>query len=162
MARAGLAVGRLATVSNAAGEETLELLVRRAGDDPTLAEWDRRQNYARFAGKDGLVLECVVATEIPPAMLDKHRRKQRTISPEFERGLMRLGVPLALLGNGAQLEVAVRLGGPHIALIVDGALRDEDWPAGPWQTGSNVTADAPVELLPVVPEMPVTLPPLSQ
>jgi len=160
--RAGLSVGRLATVANAAGEETLALLVRRAGDDPTLAEWDRRQNYARFAGKDGMVLECVVATGMPQAMIDKHRREQQPISPEYERGLVRLGVPLALLGNGAQLEVAVRLDGPHIALIVDGVLRDEDWPAGPWRSGSIVSAVAPVEFLPVVPDIPVAQPPISQ
>ncbi len=162
IARDELAAGRLVTVTDEAGAETLALLLRRAGDDPSLSEWDRRQNYARFVGDDGLVLECVVATEPPQGLIDRLRAQQKTVSPELERGLLRLGVPLALLGGGAQWEVVVRLDGPRIALIVDGILRDEEWPAGPWQRGSAVSAALAVEFLTDVPEAPTPLPPLTR
>jgi beta-fructofuranosidase len=119
-----------------ASREGLVVLVRRVGDDPALAEWDRRQNYARYAGHDGLVLECVVATAPPRIAKD---------------GRLRLGVPVAVLGDAPQLDIAVRLGGPHLALIVNGVVVDEEWPAGPAVVPMN---DAPGEL--------PALPPLTQ
>ena len=155
--------GRLVTVSNSAGAEMLILLLRRVGDDPALAEWDRRQNYARFVGPDKLVLECVIATEPPRAMIELHRRQKKTVADEVERGLLRMGVPLAMLGTGAQLELAVRMNGAHVELLVDGIVHDEEWPTGSSQQGAIIAAVAgSAEFVADLPGAPPPLTPLAQ
>jgi hypothetical protein len=135
--------------------ETSSLLLRCMGADATLAEWERRQNYARDARPGELALECVLATGPPTAMLEiqrrrhEQRRAQDPSLPPFApdaaavRGLMRMGIPVCLLSSAEEVDVLIRIAGPHVELLVDGVLVDEEWPAGPFQPGSKIlVADA--------------------
>lgn len=135
--------GPLLTMVNAAGEPVISLFVRRIGDDTLLADWERRQNYLRFATPGMLALECVVATEPPWGMIalqhaahDARRVVEATLppyqpAPELARGLLRMGIPMTMLGDSGGWSVVIRLGGPRLSLFVDGVLVDEEWPTGP-------------------------------
>lgn len=118
---AAAGAGELLAVSDGDGHELLRLALRRSGCDPARDIWDReRENYPRWAGPDGTtaVLEAEVAVAIrPPFRAHLPRR-------------MRVGVPLALVGDGRRT-VAVRMRSGKVDLVVDGRLVDEEWPCGP-------------------------------
>ncbi|MDD4269141.1 MAG: hypothetical protein PHN77_13025 [Thermoguttaceae bacterium] len=49
---------------------------------------------------------------------------------DFLDGVLRLRVPLALVGSDLWHDVLVRFRGPNLELFVDGVLVDEEWPHG--------------------------------
>jgi hypothetical protein len=158
--------GPLFSITDNAGEETALLLLRCIGDDPSLTEWERRQNYARYAAPGEMALECVLATEPPDGLLEMQRqhhelrRAAETSLPPFvpptsvARGLLRMGIPVSLLTQHGcvahRVRVLLEIDGPRLALFVDDVLVDEEWPSGPWRPGAVIDAAAAmdVEILP--------------
>jgi len=49
---------------------------------------------------------------------------------DFADGVLRLRVPVALIGPAAWHDVVARFRGPNLELFVDGVLVDEEWPHG--------------------------------
>ncbi len=135
--RRNLQLGRLFT----AGNDDLVILVRRMGEDPAFFDFNRIQNYGRYVGPDDYVIECVVNTKPPVTRRD---------------GRLRLGVPVALLGDRDTLEVGVRVAGPYLAMIVEGVIVDEEWPAGPPVVPNS---NFPGELPPLPPLTQYWIPP---
>lgn len=94
--------------------EAVRVVIREAGDDPTLARWDRDQNYARYPLGDGraMVLEAIVASDTT----DERRR------------WVRVGYPVALLAGAREHQVVLRITPAVVELEIDGEIRDEQWP----------------------------------
>ncbi len=57
-------------------------------------------------------------------------RSEWNLNGDFDRGLLRVGVPAELIGPRDWHDVIVRLTGPRLELFVDGVLVDEEWPHG--------------------------------
>ena len=138
---------RTPLVSKHGGDDQLSyhLYGRRIGSGSKPHDWDDdQQNYLRYAGPDGhdCVLEFELGLSQPADLLEAKRRfheARRENDPElpaFEppidaaRGVMRVGVPVAMIGPGDWHDVTVRFSGTRLDLFVDGVLVDEEWPIG--------------------------------
>lgn len=142
-----LAVLRLPT-----GEPAWRLATRVLRPAAEADEWDRLQNYRRYAGA-GMrsdVLECTVRTAPPFSLIEAQREeheRRRALDPTLApyappealaRGEMRVGVPLAIsslameawLWRPPSSLIEVRVAPAHIELVVNGHVVDEEWPAG--------------------------------
>lgn len=108
----------------------IRLFTRMAGTDPARHAWDRRhQNYLGATGQTDSteVLEAEISLDnAQPA-----RRK------------MRVGVPLAMIGNDRWHDVVLRFNGPKLDFFVDGVLVDEEWPVGRVEAGTSIRFGAP-------------------
>jgi hypothetical protein len=116
--RAHLDMARATALLCWGGEEAgVRVFTRLAGTDPSLHSWDvQSQNYLAIASKTGMSL--VLEAEITLDNADPARRR------------MRVGVPLAMIGSGRCLDIALRFTGPSLDLLVDGVLVDQEWPIG--------------------------------
>jgi len=121
------------------GKSLLRLYTRTLDNSDRWSRWNRLQNYRRYPDGDGIVrvLECEVMTRPPAELIDMLRERHAQTKPEevfhaepeMLQGLMRVGVPLTVLGRNA-LQVLVQVTAGRIALLVDGVVVDEQWPTG--------------------------------
>ena len=92
--------------------------------------FDSRRNWHRFPMPDGRVRAIEAEWHFPvPTALIAHRAGSE-IAADCAAGILRIGVPLALIGDQS-CRVTLRLRDYILELLVDGVVVDEEWPLDP-------------------------------
>ena len=126
------------------GQTAMELTGRRTGTSEALAEHDALQHYSDYCEPNLpiLALEAVLGfcelEDCIEALREQHEfRRQKNpdlppfaVPPDLAAGLLRIGVPVQLIGATDWHDVTVRFTGPNLELFVDGVLVDEEWAVG--------------------------------
>lgn len=125
----GQAMTLLMRLQDPGGQWAAPLLARQAAEDP----------YGKLLfGRDGALHYVWRTTPLA------QRARRSGSSRDMTDGVLRLGVPAAIVEPARWHDVLVRFHGPNLELFVDGVLVDEEWPhgalhqfAGPFLVGAG-------------------------
>ncbi len=68
--------------------------------------------------------------QVKPAYFQYELSKQFLANKDWVAGVLRLQVPVELIGLARWHDIIIRFAGPNLQLFVDGVLVDEEWPYG--------------------------------
>jgi len=124
------------------GRWNTPMLSREAPEDMFASVLDSAAvNHSRLSyeasqrARPGRALEFIWRTEpaeqrVKPAYFNYELSKHFIRNPDFVDGILRLQVPMELIGPDAWHDVVVRFRKANLELFVDGVLVDEEWPHG--------------------------------